>query len=107
MLAARKAQLDSINLDRPDLAYQAILGAPTGTVIILSPLASLKSLDDGVSRTSAGYLRSTGSPSVRSGGTPANPTDLLQENLLFRINPRISAVAPDIADADPGFWKAK
>jgi len=67
----------------------------------------LKSPDDGVSRTSSGYLRSTGSPSARTGGTPANPTDLLQENLVFRIDPRLSAVAPDVIDADPAFWKAK
>lgn len=107
LLASRKARMDAINLDRPDLAYQALYGAPAGTVILLSPLASLKSLDEGVSRNSAAYLRSTGSPSTRGGTNVAPTSELLQDNVLFRIDPRLSAVSDSTAEADPAFWRQK
>ena len=37
-----------INLDRPDLAYQVISGAPSGTFVFLAPIASLRNFDEGV-----------------------------------------------------------
>lgn len=108
LLAARKARLDSINLDRPDLAYQVLYGAPAGTVILLSPIVSLKALDEGVSRYTGAYLRSTGTPSTRGTSGPVSQTsELLQDNVLFRIHPRLSAVSETTADADPAFWRQK
>jgi len=105
LLRARKASLDSINLDRPDLVYQVISGAPSGTYLVISPLASLRAIDEGVSRSAAAYLRSTGSPSARAGTSPRAGSELSHENLLFRVEPRFSVVSAEIAEADPGFWK--
>lgn len=109
VLGARRSRMDGINLDRPELAYQSLFGPSTGTIYVISPLASLKSLDDGVSRSGAGYLRSSGAPPSR-GVTPAvagGSADLAQENMLFRIHPRLSAVSADVAEADPEFWRQK
>jgi hypothetical protein len=106
LLRARKASLDSINLDRPDMVYQVIAGAPSGTYLVISPLQSLKVLDDGVSRSAAAYLRSTGSPSARSGTAGRPGSDLSHENMLFRVEPRLSRVSEEFAGADPDFWQA-
>lgn len=105
LLRARKASLDSINLDRPDMVYQVIAGAPSGTSLVLSPLPSLKVLDDGVSRSAAAYLRYTGSPSARSGAVHPD-SGVSHENMLVRIEPRLSQVSEEFAGADPDFWQA-
>jgi hypothetical protein len=106
LLRARKASLDSINLDRPDMVYQVIAGAPSGTYLVLSPLPSLKVLDDGVSRSAAAYLRSTGSPSTRGGANVRPGSELSHENMLFRLEPRLSSVSEEFAGADPDFWQS-
>jgi hypothetical protein len=107
LLRARKASLDSINLDRPDLVYQVIAGAPSGTFLVLSPLPSLQALDDGVSRSAAAYLRSTGTPSNRTTGAPRQGTDLSHENLLFRVDPALSHVSREFAEPDINFWRPR
>lgn len=107
LLRARKAALDSMNLDRPDMVYQVISGAPSGTFLVFSPLSSLKLLDDGVNRSAAAYLRSTGSPSARATNNAALQFEISHENLIFRIDPRISSVSDEFAGPDPDFWKPK
>jgi hypothetical protein len=107
LLRARKASLDSINLDRPDMVYQVIAGAPSGTYIVLSPLTSLKVLDDGVSRSAAAYLRSTGTPSSRTTAAVRPGSELSHENMIFRLDPARSHVSPEFAESDPGYWRAK
>jgi hypothetical protein len=111
LIAQRKARLDSINLDRPDLAYQVLYGAPAGTVILISPITSLKSLDEGVSRWSGAYFRSTGTPGQPRGGagSPVSSpvSEVLQDNILFRILPAYSAVSRETAAADTAFWTTR
>lgn len=104
MFRARRASLDSINLDRPDMVYQVVAGAPSGTYLLISPLPSLRILDEGVSRSAAAYLRSTGSPSARS-GTARPGSELSHENLIFRVEPRLSFVSEEFAGAAPEFWQ--
>src|SRR5437016_2948139 len=43
LVARRRA----INLDRPDLAFQVMSGASTGTFVFLSPIATSRAMDDG------------------------------------------------------------
>src|SRR5581483_6041551 len=51
LVTLRRASLDSVNLDRPDIAYDVISGSPSGTYVFFSPVVSLRSLDDGVPNT--------------------------------------------------------
>jgi len=53
LVKLRRAHYDSINLDRPEVCYQVMSGAPSGTFVFLTPLNSLKSMDDGLARTPA------------------------------------------------------
>lgn len=107
LLRARRASLDSINLDRPDLVYQVLSGDYSGTYLVLSPLQSLKALDDGVSRSAAAYLRSTGSPGARGTQGVAAQAEINHQNLLFRIVPGLSSVSEQFAEPNPQFWKQR
>ena len=48
LVRLRRATADAINLERPDLAYQVISGAPAGTFVFLSPIVTLRSMDEGI-----------------------------------------------------------
>jgi len=87
------------------MVYQVLAGGPSGTYLVVSPLPSLKVLDDGVGRSAAAYLRSTGSPFARSGTNGRPGSDVGHENVLFRIEPGLSRVSEDFAGADPEFWR--
>ena len=46
MVDLRRASLDSVNLDRPDIAYDVISGAPSGPYIFLAPIVTLRTMDE-------------------------------------------------------------
>lgn len=94
----RRATLDNINLDRPDIAYQIMSGASSGMYVFLAPLISLKVMDEGLARMPA---RGEGA------GSKAPQSEIGREHLLFRVEPRISYVSDDFASADPEFWHPK
>ena len=93
---ARKVSLDGMNLDRPEMAYQVISGAPTVTYMFLAPLVSLTSFDEVLSRVPQ-Y--------ARAAAKTAAAGNLSHRNLLFRVEPSMSMVADDIAEHDPDFWR--
>lgn len=92
----RKASLDGMNLDRPEMAYQVISGAPTITYFFLAPLVSLTSFGEVLARVPQ-YAR--GAAKI------ASASNLSHINLLFRVEPAMSMVADDIAERDPEFWR--
>jgi hypothetical protein len=96
LVKSRSALFDSINLDRPEIAYHVISGAPSETFLFLAPLASLKTLDEGLERTHA---------EGRAAAVKAR--EFTREHLLFRIEPAMSWVSDDFASADPEFWRGK
>lgn len=51
LVKLRRAHYDSINFDRPEVCCQIMPGAPSGTFMFLTPLNSLRSMDDGLART--------------------------------------------------------
>ena len=93
--ATRRQAYDDVNLDRPELAYRVISGAPAGTYLVLAPLTSLRQIDDGMLR-----LPSYAEP---VSGQAAN-LEVGREHLLFRIDPRLSYVSADFAGDDSAFW---
>jgi len=87
------------------LACRAVAGDEPGTFVFIWPLPWFKVLDEGVSRSAAAYLRSTGTPSSRAGTAGRPGIELSHENLLFRIEPRLSFVSEDFAGVAPDFWQ--
>ena len=98
LVKSRRILRDSINLDRPEMAYQVISGAPSGTYLFLAPLASLKVLDEGLAKARA-----------YAGGIAASAKagEFTREHLLFRVEPKMSWVSDEFASADPEFWRPK
>ena len=106
LIRLRRATADVINLDRPDLAYQVISGAPAGTFVFLSPIASLRNFDDGVNPVPV-FAEGLANAKDKDGSKIASDTEISREHLLFRVEPRISYVSSEFADMDPEFWRAK
>jgi hypothetical protein len=99
----RRGNLESLNLDRPDIAYEVVSGAPAGTYIFLAPMLSLRGLDDGVPNTPT-YAQGLASERAKvMSNTPAS--DISREHLLFRMEPRLSYVSDDFAAPNQEFWR--
>src|SRR5580700_1693572 len=93
--STRRREYDDVNLDRPELAYRVISGAPAGTYVVLAPLTSLRQIDEGMLR-----LPSYAEPVWDQQSTP----EVGREHLLFRVDPRLSYVSVDFAGDESGFW---
>ncbi len=106
LVKLRRAHYDSINLDRPEVCYQVMSGAPSGTFMFLTPLNSLKSLDDGLARTPS-YAEALRDANATAGRKIASEAEIGHEFLIFRIDPRSSYVSEDFAAEDPAFWAPK
>jgi hypothetical protein len=99
LVKSRRIMFNSINLDRPDMAYYVLSGTVSGTYVFLAPLVSLKVLDDGLAKAPA-YAKNVAAETVKTSG-------MTRENLLFRVEPASSWVSDDFAAADPEFWRGK
>jgi hypothetical protein len=97
MVKARRGIFASINVDMPDIAYQAISGATSGTYLFLAPLTSLKSLDDGMAKA----------PAYADAGGAKSATDISRAHFIFRVEPAMSYVSDDFASADVEFWRSR
>jgi hypothetical protein len=106
LIRLRRATADVVNLDRPDMAYQVISGAPAGTIVFLSPIISLRSFDDGVNPVPV-FAEGLATTKAKDGSKIATDTEIGREHLLFRVEPRISYVSSDFAEVDPEFWRGK
>ena len=106
LVRLKRAHHDSINLDRPEVCYQVMSGAPSGTFIFLTPLISLKSMDEGLARTPP-YAEALRDASATAGRKLAAETEIGHEYLIFRLDPHISYVSDEFAGEDPDFWAQK
>lgn len=106
MVRLRRAAFESQNLDRPNLAYQVISGAPGGTVLFVAPMISLRKMDDGVASMplyAEGFALGRG----KEGGKNPAESEVSREHLIFRIDPRLSYVSDAFASPDADFWRGR
>jgi len=96
---------DSINLDRPELAYHVVSGAPSGTYLLLSPLNSLRVMDEGTIDVPV-YAAPVADARAKAEPKAAD-IEIGGEHLLFRVEPRLSYVSDEFAAGDPNFWRPK
>jgi hypothetical protein len=99
LVKSRRIVFDSINLDKPDIAYYVLSGAASGTYVFLAPLDSLKTFDDGLAKVPP-YAENIAVEAAKTG-------KVTREYLLFRVEPDTSWVSDDFASADPEFWRGK
>jgi hypothetical protein len=96
LLMAHHAELDSMNLNQPDLVYHVISGGSSGVYLVLAPMVSLKSMDDRVNKLPLEVESKI--PSV---------SEFARETLLFKIDPAISYVSEEFAAQDRAFWRGQ
>ncbi len=105
LMRLRKHEMDAVNLDRPDLVYRVVSGAPSGTYIIFAPMISLKSMDDGIAKLPV-YAEPLATAEAAAGKNAAS-RELSREHFLMRVEPGQSYVSDDFSGADPDFWQGK
>jgi hypothetical protein len=83
---------------------QVASGAPTGTFLIVRPLASMAELDEDGMKALVTAVGDEAWKEMRMADA-----EIVEERTrtLFAINPKISYPYPAAAAADPSFWKAK
>jgi hypothetical protein len=100
LLKLRVFSLDSINADRPEIVYQVISGAPSGTYVVLAPMTSLGTLDGGRANTPV-YAAGAEDAAKKI----AADMGLVREHIWMRIEPRTSNVSDEFASQDLTFWR--
>ncbi len=101
LVRIRRSRFESINFDQPEIAYQIMSGAPSGTFMFITPLATLKTFDEGLAKTPDGPREGGGAEQKL-----AADVEIGHESFLFRIDPHASYVSEDFASGDPGFWNS-
>ncbi len=104
LVRLRRATSDAVNLDRPELAYSVISGAPGGTFLFLAPLTSLRKMDEGAGPLPT-YAEALAAVRASAGSKIRPDAEISRERLIFRVDPRISYVSEAFAEADTGFWR--
>lgn len=92
----RHSRLDGMNLNQPDLAYHVISGGGSGLYLLLSPMVSLRAMDERVSKMPLDVESNSTSTALAG-----------RETLMFRVDPSISYVSDDFAAADRAFWRGQ
>lgn len=92
----RRAGMERVNLDRPEIGYQIVSGSTSGTYVFVSPLPSLSVLDNA--------YPGQGAPRPAAPTRPASDALLSREQLLFRVEPAASYVSPAFAGSNAAFW---
>jgi len=100
LLRLRSVGLDSINMDRPEIVYRVLSGAPEGTYLVLAPMPSLRMLDDG-RPLAPDYAEAAEATAKKI----ALDIDLLREHFWFRVDPRLSWISDEFAAPDHEFWR--
>lgn len=101
-LKARRVTLDSINMDRPYLAYEVISGAPSEFYFLLAPLGRLQTLDNALAA-----VPTYAEPAAKEARQISAADSIARENRLFRVSPELSYVSDDFAGNDRDFWKPR
>lgn len=105
LVKLRKMTADSINLNRPELAYRVVSGALAGTYLMIAPLPNLRAMDDGVNDLPA-FAAPVADERAKAAPKAAE-IEIGRENLLFNVAPGLSYVSDDFAAVDPAFWRRK
>jgi hypothetical protein len=89
---------------QPVATYEIVSGAPSGTYLVLEPMESLKSMDEGPQRDQALIQAvQNGQQTMRE----LSETIASEESILFAVSPAMSYVPKEWATASPDFWGQK
>ena len=106
LMRLRNASQDFVNLDRPEIGYQVISGAESGTYVFLAPMQSLSAMDNAIA-TTWGRSDAAAHAARQASNKVASDAEIWREQLLFRVEPRMSYVSETFGGAAPDFWLGK
>lgn len=89
---------------QPVATYEIVSGAPSGTYLVLEPMESLKSMDEGPQRDQALMQAVQNGPQTMR---ELSETIASEESILFAVSPAMSYVPKEWATASPDFWGQK
>ncbi len=104
LIQLRRQMEDSMGLDRPEIVYQIISGAPAGTYLFVAPLATLRKLDDGRPGVPV-YAERLADARAAAKVKIAPDAEISRDNVFLRVDPRRSYVSEQFAAQDREFWK--
>ncbi len=90
--------------DQAVATYEIVSGAPGGTYLLLEPMESLKSLDEGPKRERA-LLQAAGMGQLDYDHQKSE-TIASEESILFAVNPTMSYIPKEWVTVSPDFWKS-
>jgi hypothetical protein len=97
---------EKANSNEPSIAYEVIAGAPDGLFLFLSPMESLKTMDEHPAHEKS-MIDAMGKNNFEQLMRGTGDVFLSMETALFSINPRMSYVSRETEDGDPDFWRPK
>jgi hypothetical protein len=97
---------EKINSDQPMVVYQVVSGSPGPAFLFLSPMISLKTMDEAPTRGLA-IREAMGEANAAATLKTSAEVTASSESFLFALNPRMSYVSKEFAAADPEFWTPK
>ncbi len=103
LMRMRRAGFDTINLDRPDMAYQVVSGIQAPAFVFLTPFTNLKALDEAVAKWPV-YAERAGDAALKARRQIASDAEVSRETVLLRVEPRSSYVSEGFASGDAEFW---
>jgi len=86
--------------------YQVVSGAPNGSYLVLTPMASLKSMDENRQRQLA-RSQAMGEDGRKRYTEALAEAVAGEESILYAVNPQMSYVPAEWIKADPDFWTPK
>lgn len=97
---------EKLKREQPYVMYQVMMGAPEGTYLLLSPMKSLKEIDDDFANQGA-LMQAMGDENMKNLMKGTGDVFLSMETNVYAFNPSISNVSKEFAAGDLKFWTPK
>jgi hypothetical protein len=97
---------EAAGIEQPIFVYQVRAGAPSGTYLILEPMASMSEWDNWPAIMKS-IREKMGDSAFEQMGKSMAEISQGSVRLLFAVSPKMSYVSKEFASVDPGFWTPK
>jgi hypothetical protein len=94
------------NLHGTTVTYEVVAGAPNGTFLLITPMESLKLVDDNMAAMPA-LMRAMGPENFSRFMKSTGDIFVSMDSTIFQVKPGMSYAPQQFVDADPDFWKPK
>jgi hypothetical protein len=95
---------EKLNIDEHWVAYEVVEGMPSGTILFLTPMKSLKQADSDHGKQVAEAM---GEENARKFAQFSREGIIVDESNLFAFSPKMSYPSEQTIAGDPAFWKPK